>query len=151
MENEVPLHLKISWYLYEVKTLTHSAYSYFYELIKKSNKKTGVICNSDKTPMTYDDIINSIAQNSYYINNMIDTCIANGLLYVKDDKYIVNPYLHTEDYNTLKRVYKLFDELPEWNSFLSKVNQYYLDNIKTMTLKRKKGHKDSCYLYYEHY
>ena len=151
MENEVPLYMKISWYLYEVKTLTHSAYSYLYKLIKKSNKKTGVICNDDKTPMTYDDIINSIAQNSYYLDNMIDTCINNGLLYVKDDKYIVNPYLHTDDYHTLKRVYKLFDELPEWDKFFSKVNQYYLDNIKTMVLKHKKGHTDSLYLYYEHY
>lgn len=151
MENEVPPHMKISWYLYEVKTLTHSAYSYLYKLVAKSDKKTGVICNDDKTPMTHDDIINSIAQNSYYLDNMIDTCIQNGLLYVKDGKYIVNPYLHTDDYHTLKRVYKLFDELPEWNKFISKVNQYYLDNIKTMVLKHKKGHTDSLYLYYEHY
>lgn len=147
----VPRYYKISFYLQETDEIKNSDYVSIYKLVNHINQKTDVVCVEDGTPANFNDMVAIIDDGSKYVRNFIDTAVSKGLIYIEDDKYILNPYLHIMAFGTDKSVYKLFDNLPEWNKFISKVNQYYLDNIKTMVLKHKKGHTDSLYLYYEHY
>lgn len=150
MECKAPRYYKISFYIYETKELRHSEYHYLYEMVNHINKRTDIICNNDGSPATFNDIIKIINQNTRFVSNFIKHCVQNGFIYIDNNVYILNPYIHTQSFKTEKSVYKLFDGLPEWQAFLKRMDTYYFDNKLELTLCKRNSRQRTNKLKYEY-
>ena len=91
-----------------------------------------------------------IDDGSKYVRNFIDTAVSKGLIYIEDDKYILNPYLHIMSFGTDKSVYKLFDNLPEWNHLIERMEKYYDEYNLELTFYKRESKYDRNQIVYEY-
>lgn len=146
----VPRYYKISFYLQETDEIKNSDYVSIYKLVNHINQKTDVICVEDGTPANFNDMVVIIDNGSKYVRNFIDTAVSKGLIYIEDDKYILNPYLHIMSFGTDKSVYKLFDNLPEWNHLIERMEKYYDEYNLELTFYKRESKYDRNQIVYEY-